>query len=95
MKARFGFVSNSSSCSFVLDVSGLRKSQKNKILHHEEFAENIGWDGACRGWGWEIKEDGDKWFCNTSLDNFDLVRWIVEVVGLSPDRMSDMQEGHW
>jgi hypothetical protein len=94
MKKRVAFVSNSSSCSFVLDVSALKVAQKNLIRHHVEFALKRKWI-PCEVNAWEIKEEGDRWLCNTSIDNFDLIEWVTSVVGVPRDCISDLKEGHW
>jgi len=91
MKFRFGFVSNSSSSSFILDVTGLKESQKNKIRHHLEFSMGMHSEFFKYGPAWDITEKGDSWECFTFIDNFDLARWVVEVVGVPMDRISKFE----
>jgi len=67
MKIRDGFVSNSSSSSFVLRVSGLSKKQLNMVENHIEFAEKVNkklehkfYVGKYDDWGIN-KLSEDKW----------------------------------
>jgi hypothetical protein len=65
------------------------------IRKHIEVSMVLGWDGACEGEQWSIREDGDRWFCMTIMDNFNLKKYLCEVVDLSKDRFSEEDEGHW
>lgn len=71
MKVRRGFVSNSSSSSFVINKRFLSKQQLQKIRNYEEEGKQFGlykgsWDFWC------IEENRDWIIGNTSMDNFDM-----------------------
>lgn len=75
MKYRIGFVSNSSSSSFVLDKNYLTKEDIQKI---KEYCSNIGEEeGQCSDC-WSINETEDFLRGLTTMDNGDLFRWIKE-----------------
>lgn len=70
MKIRNGFVSNSSSSSFVLRKDNLTLAQRDAIFNHHEKAGDDRWDihdgeGYIEGW--------------TIMDNFDMYSFIEEL----------------
>ena len=85
MKIRKGFVSNSSSSSFVIHKYYLSKEQINKMLNYKDVVDEylegnpLPEDRDSRAefnfsyseWGWGIKEFGDFIFGETSMNNFD------------------------
>ena len=73
MKLRTGFVSNSSSSSFMIEKVNLTKEQIEAIRDHSDFArrhmyESIEWPGDA----WTITEDDYCIKGSTSMDNFDM-----------------------
>ena len=86
MKTRNGFVSNSSSSSFVIFKKALTKKQLDKILHIEHWIEKFIIKDDLKGGKKNVKErfsyyDSDPWriiefddyiFGETSMDNFDI-----------------------
>jgi hypothetical protein len=74
MKIRNGFVSNSSSSSFVVETSILTPDEVNKIFAYEEYAEKNQKD-----W-WYIHEISDKGVIvgHTNMDNSDLSEYLGE-----------------
>lgn len=85
MKCRTGFVSNSSSSSFIIPVAALTEFQKACLVDHIEAANIIGkfvdleedpYDEA-----WVIKESKGWLKGWTSMDNFDM-EWLMRQIGV-------------
>jgi hypothetical protein len=94
MKIRNGFVSNSSSSSFVVDVRDLSVDQKQMIVDHIELAKEMQWGGLRQCGGlfsehdkWDIVDKDVFWELSTFLDNFDMRSWLVDVVGVPEDKI--------
>jgi len=92
MKIRNGFVSNSSSASFVVYKDKITPLQYKAILDHDVYAAKVlKWDCS---WSddhtftserWEnIKETDTTLEGWTSMDNFEMNKFFREI-GLSPD----------
>jgi len=93
MKTRLGFVSNSSSSSFVLNKSKLTVDQIYKIRDHfavaKELAkDNEDWVGTDIQDAWEIKEDEDRIALSTIMDNFDM-RFFLTKIGVPENIIED------
>jgi len=89
MKIRNGFVSNSSSSSFLILKSGLTSKQLYCIYNHIEIAGYLGmetWDSP-----WDIIEHEDSIECYTHLDNFDMHEFL-EKIGVDKSKI-DWTEG--
>ena len=75
MKVRNGFVSNSSSSSFVIKKSDLSQEEINKIINHvEEGKEDI--EFATLNDKWDINVTKYEVRGSTGMDNFDMERFF-------------------
>ena len=103
MKTRSGFVSNSSSASFVVAIDALTPAQLVMIHHHIEVAQllqklnpKLNWD-ADPGDEWTIEEkqvDGKATLTgDTHMDNFDMASFMDQIGVLSA--AVKWEEGHW
>jgi hypothetical protein len=95
MKVRLGFVSNSSSASFVIKRESLSEAQIKKIYDYEKcgrLKKCREEEERCEGcvpemfeyndFGWEISQSKDEIKGCTAIDNFDMRFYLVEVVGI-------------
>lgn len=88
MKKRTGFVSNSSSASFIIDKDCLSKRQIDKIHNHIEEAKRMsdpkntpdgyefqyGWDDA-----WTINERKGYISGDTTMTNFSMDEFLIDI----------------
>jgi len=90
MKIRHGFVSNSSSSSFVISKAALSRMQLLMIVNHIQTAKFLSDLGVAigdfdlevdPGDQWSISEDGDDISGETCMDNFDM-KWLLEQIGV-------------
>ena len=101
MKIRTGFVSNSSTCSFVIKRSALSDEKLERIRQYVDcgLLEKCGKKSTrcpgCRDdfWeyndqGWEIKVTKKSVSCDTSMANFDLYSYITRVLEINPRDIS-------
>ena len=75
MKKRLGFVSNSSSASFVLNMRALAKFQIDAVLDCVEYAEKLlRWkkDDCYEGWTIEMSKEKNTIEGWTHMDNFEM-----------------------
>jgi hypothetical protein len=82
MKMRLGFVSNSSSASFVLDTNGLSAKKIRKIVTQGPAEDDA--------WAVTHHEDGKVSFF-TVVDNFDLPAWIRELLPDADARITNVE----
>ena len=90
MKIRLGFVSNSSSSSFVINKSDLTDEQIYKINNYfkivsessEKERHRIGWDET----RWRIGESENYITGKTEMDNFDMWFYLTDI-GISDDKI--------
>lgn len=82
MKCRNGFVSNSSSSSFVLLKEMLSPAQINKIQNHIYFGNRLHMDWASDDNAWDVFDEDDVIKVSTFMDNFDM-RKFLDLIGVS------------
>jgi hypothetical protein len=99
MKIRTGFVSNSSSSSFVVPRAALTPAQIAMIVNHIETAQfldklnpELHWD-ADEGDEWTIEDDGTNLSGDTHMDNFDMATFMDQI-GV-PSALVEWEDGHW
>ena len=86
MKIRSGFVSNSSSSSFIINKAKLSDEQIYKIRNHIQEAikvpnHNKLFDYVDKDDAWNIVEEEGFIEVSTNIDNFDMEAWL-EYIGL-------------
>jgi hypothetical protein len=94
MKIRTGFVSNSSASSFVILLADISDKQMDMIINNVEIAKKIDNDLLKKGlnqkyeWydGWSIRKDDTSLWLHTTMDNFDMVQFIEDEVGIDPSK---------
>ena len=69
MKLRNGFVSNSSSSVFLIDLERLTDEQINLIIDHP----------AEQGQGWKITIEDKRLIGGTIMDNFDFGEYLASI----------------
>jgi len=81
MKQRIGFVSNSSSSSFVISKEFLTKVQLWAIKNHVHVAKEAGIDMQYVGDfdEWKIIETEETISGSTSMNNFDMEEFLEEI----------------
>jgi len=96
MKCRIGFVSNSSSSSFIIKKKYLKKFQICAIKHHLEFGKLLGMencDEECDRWTiFGIKNKKYKFIqFETSMTNFNM-REFLKKIGVSDEVVPEEPE---
>ena len=81
MKIRQGFVSNSSSASFVIDKTKLNGLQIIAIKNHIQTAIELGMDEYSTEYNaWEITDDDSGTMeLSTIMDNFDMSTFLTRI----------------
>jgi hypothetical protein len=96
MKTRSGFVSNSSSCSFVISKDKMTPSQFLKAKHHliydEDEREIKGVDTT--GWTCYDNKEENHYYFSTNLDNFCMIS-LIQSMGISGKDFEDMYHDDW
>jgi hypothetical protein len=84
MKVRTGFVSNSSSSSFMIDKYYLSQEQIDKIKNHIEVSKGMDEDfyNKDESDAWDITEEEKYIKGFTSMDNFDMY-FFLEKIGIN------------
>jgi hypothetical protein len=86
MKIRRGFVSNSSSSSFMIDKCDLTSEQIYQIKDHAVYAKLKNWN-VMYDCPWCIDETEDQISGSTSMDNFDM-RWFLDKINVNMDKVT-------
>ena len=86
MKIRSGFVSNSSSSSFVIPKDKITALQLDQIVNHIEEGKKYNMDCCDDGsyWNWDINTNGHVVCGDTLMDNFDM-REFLNYIGVDPN----------
>jgi hypothetical protein len=84
VKIRIGFVSNSSSASFVVSKEYLTPEQIDKIWNHPDVGEEMGIPYS-KEWAWDISErEGNIYGEQYIMDNFNMEEFLEKIgVGMS------------
>ena len=93
MRIRQGFISNSSSASFViLHPESLSRNQVNMIANHIYFGSKSGLDFATDHNAWNVKITrcpncgcAQSISGDTSMANFDMEEFLLKVVRIEPE----------
>ncbi len=101
MKIRNGFVSNSSSASFIILLDRITDEQKQMVYNHIEIGQEIDKKLIAKGKPsmyeyydeWLLKEDEFSLWCSTTMDNFDLEFFIKREVNISKKAIIDIGDG--
>lgn len=97
MKIRNGFVSNSSSSSFIIDKKHLTEEQIDLIVNHFDEIRKRENEGTynqhihCYD-EWSVHDIDDKIEVSTSMDNFDMYSYLINVVKVNPDNIEGYRD---
>ena len=72
MKQRYGFVSNSSSSSFIINLNNITCTQKELLISINDYV-------ITNGEGWNLYESGNNLIGETYMDNFDFKAILNEL----------------
>ena len=93
MKIRKGFVTNSSSSSFIISKKNISKDKKVKIYNHLKYAEKeLGWNLDELDFPWEITEDKDYIYGWVSMNNFEMKEFLKQI-GVSENIIEFEEKG--
>lgn len=107
MKIRKGFVSNSSSSSFVVCKYGLTNDQKDMLLNHTDYIlkfikqediKDYGYGPYTEEYGvldeyWTITEGKYIYHCYSSQDNFDLIKFTKDIIKVPDSDILIIEDG--
>ncbi|MEN6550062.1 MAG: hypothetical protein ABFE07_28805 [Armatimonadia bacterium] len=80
MKVRSGFVSNSSSASFVILKFNLTKRQLKQIRSAQAYARRVGMEYPEEfATGWQLREDENVLWGTTPMDNFGMAEFLTKI----------------
>lgn len=84
MKLRKGFVSNSSSSSFIVYKKDISEKQLEKIRNHIYHGKKLKIDWATENNAWKLHETEESISGFTDMDNFS-IGWFLSEIGISKD----------
>lgn len=91
MKYRQGFVSNSSSSSFMIKLKDLSALQYNKIINND-YSD----DESCKDWDhWSIETRDGMLIGSTSMDNYNMEHFLTKIVGIPENKISWKEWDAW
>jgi hypothetical protein len=80
MKKRNGFVSNSSSASFVVAINDLTETQVALIKEHMAVGAILNMHGTASDYNeWRVSEEDDNLTGRTMMDNFDMEEFMRKI----------------
>jgi hypothetical protein len=88
MKERNGFVTNSSSASYIISKKKITTEQVQDIYDHAKFAFYKSSDGSNYSNAWHIEEDELYIQVSTSMDNFNMYQYLLDI-GISEEVIVD------
>jgi hypothetical protein len=88
MRIRQGFVSNSSSCSFIIPKKHLTEQQLDLIRNHQTCGEEYADTDS-----WELKESNEFIKGETTMDNFDFPAYL-EKIGVKREHI-ELDDSPW
>lgn len=99
MKTRNGFVSNSSSSSFIVIREKVTKKQEDHIRNHISFAKLKKWDNdglpdINESYAWDVTFSDDRIELYTFMDNFRMGEFL-KFIGVPDDAIVDETEYEW
>jgi len=88
MKIRNGFVSNSSSSSFIINKKDINVEQMDKIEDHIKYAKNnfSQISNANDNWRWKIEYEKNKIILSHWMDNFDMYLFL-NLIGIDKEKI--------
>jgi len=90
MKIRQGFVSNSSSASFVIDKTKLCPWQIEAIIDHIHAGKKLfNAEHICDEDAWDVTEEESTMSLYTSMDNFDMLEFLEKIGALKAIQEQD------
>jgi len=103
MKIRKGFVSNSSSSSFIIPLHKITDEQKQMIYNHIEIGKKIDEELIKQGKepyyeyyeDWNIKEDDYSIWCYTFMDNFQLIDLVIDEIKVPIENILRFGDGQY
>lgn len=79
MKYKIGFISNSSSSSFVIDIDNVTLKQYWQLINYSREAIKVGLECDPHEVGWVITLNDKGVVGYTSMDNFDMYTFLLKI----------------
>ena len=90
MKIRYGFVSNSSSSSFMVSLRKLSIEQLCKLVNHQVWGAKLGMEYADSD-AWHIEIRNGVLYGDTFMDNFDM-EFFLNKIGVPKENIDTERE---